>query len=199
MKRDDLDPEEKSLLLQLKQGDYYAFTQLYHRYSLRLLGRIVRLVKSEEVAEELLQNLFVKIWEKREQIDPDKLLKPFLFTIAHNLVYDHFRKVAQNERFRHEFIQSYAEGYKHIEEELVYKQSEEKIMDAIKSLPPQCQRVFVLFKIEGKSYAEICELLNISKSTVNNHLTKANALLKQNLSLYQYYILIAFLFLAEYF
>ena len=168
------------------------FTQLYHRYSLRLLGRIVRLVKSEEVAEELLQNLFVKICEKREQIDPDKLLKPFLFTIAHNLVYDHFRKVAQNERFRNEFIQSYAEGYKHIEEELVYKQSEEKIMDAIKSLPPQCQRVFVLFKIEGKSYAEICELLNISKSTVNNHLTKANALLKQNLSLYQYYILIAF-------
>lgn len=187
--------EEQTLLLRLKSGDYQAFTQLYQRYSLRLLGRIIRLVKSEETAEEILQTLFLKVWERRDQIDADKPLKPFLFTIAQNLVYDHFRRMALDERFRNEFIKQYAEDYQHIEEELTFKQTQENVMNAIKALPPQCQKVFILFKIEGKSYAEICETLNISKSTVNNHLTKANSLLKSNLPLYQYRLLATFVFL----
>ncbi|WP_293933014.1 RNA polymerase sigma factor [Sphingobacterium sp. UBA6645] len=187
--------EEQTLLLRLKSGDYQAFTQLYQRYSLRLLGRIIRLVKSEETAEEILQTLFLKVWERRDQIDADKSLKPFLFTIAQNLVYDHFRRMALDERFRNEFIKQYAEDYQHIEEELTFKQTQENVMNAIKALPPQCQKVFILFKIEGKSYAEICETLNISKSTVNNHLTKANSLLKSNLPLYQYRLLATFVFL----
>ncbi|MGN0019414.1 MAG: RNA polymerase sigma factor [Sphingobacterium hotanense] len=187
--------DEQTLLLRLKSGDYQAFTQLYQRYSLRLLGRIIRLVKSEETAEEILQTLFLKVWERRDQIDADKPLKPFLFTIAQNLVYDHFRRMALDERFRNEFIKQYAEDYQHIEEELTFKQTQENVMNAIKALPPQCQKVFILFKIEGKSYAEICETLNISKSTVNNHLTKANSLLKSNLPLYQYRLLTTFVFL----
>jgi len=187
--------DEQTLVLLLKSGDYHAFTQLYQRYSLRLLGRIIRLVKSEETAEEILQTLFLKVWERRDQIDPDKSLKPFLFTIAQNLVYDHFRRMALDERFRNEFIKQYAEDYQHIEEDLTFKQTQENVMNAIKALPPQCQKVFILFKIEGKSYAEICETLNISKSTVNNHLTKANSLLKSNLPLYQYRLLTAFVFL----
>ncbi|MDM1048321.1 RNA polymerase sigma factor [Sphingobacterium hotanense] len=187
--------DEQTLLLRLKSGDYQAFTQLYQRYSLRLLGRIIRLVKSEETAEEILQTLFLKVWERRDQIDADKSLKPFLFTIAQNLVYDHFRRMALDERFRNEFIKQYAEDYQHIEEELTFKQTQENVMNAIKALPPQCQKVFILFKIEGKSYAEICETLNISKSTVNNHLTKANSLLKSNLPLYQYRLLTTFVLL----
>lgn len=187
--------DEQTLLLRLKSGDYQAFTQLYQRYSLRLLGRIIRLVKSDETAEEILQTLFLKVWERRDQIDADKPLKPFLFTIAQNLVYDHFRRMALDERFRNEFIKQYAEDYQHIEEELTFKQTQENVMNAIKALPPQCQKVFILFKIEGKSYAEICETLNISKSTVNNHLTKANSLLKSNLPLYQYRLLATFVFL----
>lgn len=187
--------DEQTLLLRLKSGDYQAFTQLYQRYSLRLLGRIIRLVKSEETAEEILQTLFLKVWERRDQIDADKPLKPLLFTIAQNLVYDHFRRMALDERFRNEFIKQYAEDYQHIEEELTFKQTQENVMNAIKALPPQCQKVFILFKIEGKSYAEICETLNISKSTVNNHLTKANSLLKSNLPLYQYRLLTTFVFL----
>ena len=185
---------EQSLVSRLVSGDYEAFTQLYQQYSLRLLGRIIRLVKSEEVAEEILQTLFLRVWERRAQIDPSKPLKPFLFTIAQNLVYDHFRRIALDERFRDEFIKQHAEEYQHIEEELTFKQTQESIMNAIKALPPQCQKVFILFKLEGKSYKEICQTLNISKSTVNNHLTKANTLLKSNLPLYHYKILVIFIY-----
>ncbi len=197
MKKLYADPDEKQLLLLLKEGDYEAFNSIYQRYSLRILGRIVRLVKSEQIAEEVLQELFLKIWEKREHINPELSFRSFLFSVAQNIVYDHFRKVALDERHRSEFVQGYTEDYAHIEEELVFKQTEEQLMKAIAKLPPQCQKVFVLFKLEGKSYKEICSQMNISRSTVNNHITKANNLLKQELPFYQHHIVLVSLFLLK--
>lgn len=177
--------KEKSLLILLKNGDYVAFTALYELYSSRILGRLIRLLKSEQIAEEILQELFMRIWERRTSIDPNLQFKSFLFSIAQNLVYDHFRKISLNEKYRSNFILSHSEGYAHVEEELLFKQTQQHIMNAIAKLPPQCQRVFVLFKLEGKSYQEICDTLQISKSTVNNHITKANKLLKDHLPYYQ--------------
>lgn len=184
MKSSPSHPHEKSLVHLLKQGDYDAFSTLYRLYSLRLLGRIIRLVKSEAVAEEILQDLFLRVWEKREGIDPELNFKSFLFRIAQNMVYDHFRKISRTERFRAAFIRTYAEAYQHVEEDVLFKQTQEQLMQTIQRLPPQCQKVFILFKLEGRSYQEICQMLKISKSTVNNHLTKANRLLKEQLPYY---------------
>ena len=190
--------DEKTLIILLKNDDYRAFTLIYELYSLRILGRLIHLVKSEQIAQEILQELFVRIWEKRNNINPDLPFKSFLFSIAQNLVYDHFRKIALNEKFRSHFILSHSEGYEHVEEELFFKQTQQHIMNAIAKLPPQCRRVFVLFKLEGKSYQEICETLQISKSTVNNHITKANAALKHQLPYYQSQgVIIALVFLLK--
>lgn len=191
-------PHEKSLTLLLKQGDYDAFSTLYQLYSLRLFGRIIRLVKSEAVAEEILQELFLKVWEKRDKIDPELNFKSFLFSIAQNMVYDHFRKMSLTERFRTEFFQSYAETYQHVEENVLFKQTHEQLMQTIRMLPPQCQKVFILFKLEGRSYKEICQMLKISKSTVNNHLTKANRLLKKQLPYYQNQVVMTCILLFKY-
>lgn len=73
------DSEEKYLLSLLKEGDYAAFESIYHNYSLRILGRIIRLVRSKHIAEEVLQELFLKVWEKREQIDLNRSFRSFLF------------------------------------------------------------------------------------------------------------------------
>lgn len=191
-------PHEKSLTLLLKQGDYDAFSTLYQLYSLRLFGRIIRLVKSEAVAEEILQELFLKVWEKRDRIDPELNFKSFLFSIAQNMVYDHFRKMSLTERFRTEFFQTYAETYQHVEENVLFKQTHEQLMQTIRMLPPQCQKVFILFKLEGRSYKEICQMLKISKSTVNNHLTKANRLLKKQLPYYQNQVVMTCILLFKY-
>lgn len=182
----------------LKQGDYDAFSTLYQLYSLRLFGRIIRLVKSEAVAEEILQELFLKVWEKRDRIDPELNFKSFLFSIAQNMVYDHFRKMSLTERFRTEFFQTYAETYQHVEENVLFKQTHEQLMQTIRMLPPQCQKVFILFKLEGRSYKEICQMLKISKSTVNNHLTKANRLLKKQLPYYQNQVVMTCILLFKY-
>lgn len=199
MKKIYTDSDEKQLLLLLKEGDYEAFNCIYQLYSLRILGRIVRLVKSEQIAEEILQELFLRIWEKRARINAELSFRSFLFSVAQNIVYDHFRKIALDERHRSEFIHDYTEDYAHIEEELVFKQAQEQLMKAIERLPPQCQKVFILFKMEGKSYKEICSQMNISRSTVNNHITKANNLLKQELPFYQPNIVLVSLFLLKWF
>ncbi|QBQ40384.1 RNA polymerase sigma factor [Sphingobacterium psychroaquaticum] len=171
--------EDKEQLLLLRKGNYAAFDTLYRTYSARVLGRLIRLLGSEEVAEELLQELFFRVWEKRSQIDANQSFKGYLFTIARNLAYDYFRKQSVSEHHRQEFIKSYSELYEHVEEDVVFKQTQERLMQSIYQLPPQCQQVYILFKIEGKSYLEISALMGISKSTINNHLTKANSILKK--------------------
>lgn len=174
------DKNERELLMLLKEGNYAAFDTLYKIYSPRIFGRLIRLLANEIVAEELLQDLFFRIWEKRTQIHIDKSFKAYLFTIAQNLVYDYFRRQSVDQRFRQDFVSQYKEQYQHVEEGVIFKQTEAELMQAIEKLPQQCRKVFILFKLEGKSYAEIGDLLNISKSTINNHLTKANALLKHD-------------------
>ncbi|MDR2283866.1 MAG: RNA polymerase sigma-70 factor [Sphingobacterium sp.] len=173
------DMQEREQLLLLKRGDYAAFDALYTEYSPRILGRLIRLLGQADTAEELLQDLFFRVWEKREQIDVDQSFKGYLFKIAQNLVYDYFRKQSVDERYRAEFVRNYSELYGHIEEDIIFKQTEERLMSAIDKLPPQCRQVYILFKLEGKSYVEISQLLGISKSTINNHLTKANGILKK--------------------
>lgn len=186
------DMEEREQLTLLKKGDYHAFDTLYKIYSPKILGRLIRLLGSEHVAEEILQDLFFRIWEKRAQIDIDRPFKGYLFAIAQNLVYDHFRKLSINERYKDEFVRGYSELYGHVEEDIIFKQTEERLMQSINKLPPQCRQVYVLFKLEGKSYAEIVELMGISKSTINNHLTKANAVLKKEFPFLGHWIAIAF-------
>lgn len=162
------------LLEELKQGNESAFNELYHRYSKILLSNIRNLVKNNEIAKELLQNLFLKIWEKRESIDTNKSFRSFLFTIAQNMVYDYFRKVALDKKAMVKLMTTAVEFYSHTEEDLELKESSRMFNDAIETLPPQRKRVYLLSKVEGKSHSEISKILNISISTVNNHMVKAN-------------------------
>lgn len=170
--------EERALLGQLKKGSTEAFDKLYKAYSPRIFGRLIRMLGDETAAEEMLQDLFFRLWEKKNQIDLEKPFKAYLFTIAQHLVYDHFRRQRVSERFRQDFVHNYTEQYEHIEESIIFKQTEEQLLAAVAKLPEQCRKVYILFKFEGKSYADITEIMGISKSTINNHLTKANSLLK---------------------
>ncbi|WPU98428.1 RNA polymerase sigma-70 factor [Mucilaginibacter sp. cycad4] len=166
--------EIKLLLHQLRSGNQRAFEQLYRMYSRYLLSNIRMLVKDKEIADEILQDAFLKIWECREAVDPEKSFKNYLFTITRNLVYDHLRKVALDVRKRCDLMQKALEIYTHVEEELINKENDALLSDAVDHLPFQCRKVYTLSKLDGKSHQEISELLNISLATVNNHMVKAN-------------------------
>jgi len=169
---------EKRLLVQLRDGDVKAFEQLYFSYSARIFGNILKMVKSVEIAEEILQDLFQRIWEKRTSIEPDKSFKSYLFTIAKHLVYDFFNQQTKRHDIEAYLIAASSELYHHIDEELAYKESETIIAQAVDHLPPQRKLVYTLCKIDGKSYEEVSYLLGISVSTISDHIVKATKFLK---------------------
>lgn len=167
-----------NLLVELKQGNEPAFNLLYLSYAKTLYKRILAIVKDEAIAEELLQDLFLKIWQKRHYIDPQKSFKSFLYTVANNLVYDYLRKVASDKRIIKTLLVNATDYYLHIEEALDAKETGRKLQAAILKLPPQQKQVFILCKIEGKSYEEVSQILQISTATVNSHIVKSNRFVK---------------------
>jgi RNA polymerase sigma-70 factor (ECF subfamily) len=170
--------DEKSLLLQLKNGDERAFEILYNNYKFRIAGNLFKLLKSDDLVKEVLQELFFKIWEVRTQIDPEKSFKSYLFRIAENLVYDYFRKVAKDKRLLTKMVASGSELYLHVEEDLLSKEDAQKLQKAIDLMPPQRKMVFTLCKLEGKSYKEVEQIMGINAKTISSHMLQANRFLK---------------------
>lgn len=175
--------DEKALLNNLRNGDYGAFDILYDRYAGRLTSNLLKLLKSTELTEEILQEVFLKIWETREQIDPEKSFRSYLFRIAHNMVYYTFRESARQKRLE-DYLLSYASDYTNVvEEQLTLKEAEQRYQQIVDMLPPKRQAVYRMFKLEGKSYEEISRELHISTSTINDHLQKANRFIKEQMGI----------------
>jgi len=165
--------DEKELLLQLLQGSEQAFERVYKIYSARLYGNLLKLVKSESEAQEILQDVFLKVWDNRQNIDIEKSFRSWLFKIAENKVYDFFRKVARDKKKKAQLLTIASSEYAPVEELLLTDENAAILQKAIESLPPQRQQVFRLCKLDGKSYKEVSELLGISVSTISDHIVKA--------------------------
>lgn len=178
----DAEHEEKELLDRLRKGDEKAFAALYNIYKDVLGYRLLRLVKSESLTEELLQDLFMKVWENRAQIDLTKSFKSYLFRIAENSVFDLFRRANRERHILTKIQLSSSEIYTHVEEFLFKKGNKEMLHQVIDLLPTRRKEVFVLCKIEGLSYQEVADRLGTSVNTVNDHIQKATEFLKTKLT-----------------
>lgn len=170
---------EKELLQRLKNSDHAAFELVYHAYKQRIIFNLLRVLKSRDLVEEVVQDLFLKVWNTREQIDLDKSFNAFLYTIAANMAKNVFRKAAYDKKIRSQLLPIEKHIYTHIEEEIESQEIQTTVNNLLNLLPPQRRIVFRLCKLEGKSYKEVSELLNISENTVGDHIKKANLTLKQ--------------------
>jgi RNA polymerase sigma-70 factor (family 1) len=171
---------EALILQQLSQDSEAAFESIYNLYSSRLYCKMLKLLKSEAVAEELLQEVFLVIWDHRRKIDLQKSFCSFLFCIATNKCYDHFRKIAREKKLQHHF--SYPHYPEHTaEENIISREDATSLYQAIESLPPRRKLVFRLCKMEGKSYEEVSQQLGISLSTISDHIVKANVFIRTEL------------------
>ena len=130
-------------------------------------------MKSEAEAQEILQDVFLKIWDNRNSIDIEKSFRSYLFKIAENKVVDFFRKAARDKKREAELISLATIEYMPVEELLYSDEKSALLQKAIDSLSPQRQQVFRLCKLEGKTYKEVSELLGISVSTISDHIVKA--------------------------
>jgi len=169
---------EYELLKRLQSGDQLAFESLYQKYSREIYNKLVKMVKNVTLAEELTQDVFVKVWNKREVITIDQPFRYYLLTLTNNIVNDFYRKAARDRKLQDEIIAASTELYNPTEEQIYYKESKELMDQAINSLPSQQKLVFQMCKIEGKSYEEVSKLLGISTSTISNHIVKATKSIK---------------------
>lgn len=163
--------EEKVLLLQISEGDEQAFRQLFTAYSAILLPFLLRLTKSKPVAEELLQDVFLKVWLHRDKLPEIQQLKPWVFRIASNGAFSWLRKMAVEQKAL--FSQKIHTQGESVEEGVETKQMVEAIRQAIVSMPPQRRKIYQLSRDAGMRPSEIADELNISVSTVKNTLTSA--------------------------
>lgn len=187
---------EKNLLLRLRAGDERAFEQFYKNYGRRIFGNILKMVKDQETAQELLQDVFVKVWENRTTIDMDKSFRSYLFTISRNLVYNYLKRTLLLKQIEQYLSATRTELYSHIEEDLFHQETEEAFKRAVAGLPVKRQQIYIMCKIEGKSYEEVSGLLNISVSTINDHVVKGSRFVKEQMEGSGYLILLGFLFTA---
>lgn len=186
--------DEKDLIILLNQDDKAAFEELYRLYSQRLLAYLTRLVKSQIFASEILQEAFIRIWKHRQNINPERSFRSYLFRIAENLVYDFFRKAARDQKLETALINRACDEYSHVEETFCSKEHLQLLQDAINTLPSKRRQVFQLVKIEERSYEEVSELLRVSTSTINDHVVKATKSIREKLERYHITIISILIF-----
>jgi RNA polymerase sigma-70 factor (family 1) len=168
-----MSPKEITTLEKLKDGDLASFNEIYFQYSPKIYVRLIKLVKDQVVAEEILQDVFTKVWVNRAKIDPTKGFVSFLNHISDNLAIDFFRKVQRDKSLQLELWVSAVELYYHTEEHIYLKDTQDILAKAIDSLSPKRKEILILNKFQEKSYKEIAQELGISVSTVSNQLVSA--------------------------
>lgn len=177
-----METKEKEWLVALKLGDHQAFEQLYSHYKRQIYHNLYRLMHQHEVAEELTHDVFLKVWQLRQSIDSDKTFGAFLQKIAGNLAVDYYRRAALDKRMQEELIHTAARHHRATEEHLERAESQELVRSVLDKLPPKRREVFMLCRLEGKSYAEVAQIMGIGVGTVNDHVVKATRFIRAELT-----------------
>jgi RNA polymerase sigma-70 factor (ECF subfamily) len=157
----------------LKQGDAKAFDDLFKKYASRLYKFSLKYLKSEEEAEEVVQEVFLYIWDKRGGLNPEKSFNAYIFTIAYNIVRKYFIKKSRDNAFKDDLIYSLLEQENNLEKIIEYKFLLQKVETIIESLPEKRKKIFLMNKYEGIAVKLIAKELNISPNTVENQLATA--------------------------
>ena len=164
---------EQRYLNRLCEGEHEAFNALFSHYYPRVKSFLAGFIKDGELAADMAQDVFFKIWINRETISKVASFKSYLFRIARNAIYDYYDHTLIEEKYVSKQRQK-NDMYAEIVEEEVYANELSLLIDlAIEKMPEQRRRVFTMSRTEGLSNEQIAGELNISKRTVENHITTA--------------------------
>ena len=185
---------ERELVIKLKGGDSFAFEVLFYKYRNKVKGFAVKLVPAQIDPEEIVQEVFVKLWLKKEAVDPDKDFQSYLFSIAKHLVLDHLKSAVNRKLY---FVGE------HFQQDLLMDESaenpvaydtEEKLQKLINEIPERRREIFRLSRFEGLSYKQIAQRLNITENTVDSQIRNALNFLRKE---FRKLVILWFLFLFQ--
>jgi RNA polymerase sigma-70 factor (ECF subfamily) len=175
---------EKELLRKVAAGDELAFGQLFHTWRNKLYFFILRIIDSPSLTEDLVQDIFVKIWVNRETLSTIANIGAYLYTIARNEAITGMRRKARETIILAELRMVTTAAGLPVDEALLHKQVQEKLQSIINQLPPQQKLVYTLTREQGLRQEEVASQLHISVSTVQNHMTQALRTIRCQLRLF---------------
>ncbi len=172
---------EKVLLSALKNDDVEAFDLLFLEYGKRLYHFAFGYLKSKEEAEEVVQEVFLKIWRNRNQLNAELSFKSYLFKIAYHQILELYKQINRKQQYCHQLLEEAVSFSDDTNERLNYQFLLEKVEALIQKLPPRQKEILLKRKKEAIPVKEIARQLNISPKTVENHLTEALKNIKRGL------------------
>jgi RNA polymerase sigma-70 factor (family 1) len=175
-------PLDGELISMLQKGDIGAFDLIYEKYSGRLYAFSFKYLKSVEEAEELVQSVFLKVWENHKLLRQESSFKSFLFTIAYNEICNLFRRKAYLRRYMDEKkIENLIES-NDTAEQIEYQSLLQQIETIIAKLPEKQRIIFQKSRKEGKSSREIAEELDLSTGTIDNYISESICTIRKGLN-----------------
>ncbi|MCJ8211334.1 sigma-70 family RNA polymerase sigma factor [Mucilaginibacter sp. RS28] len=173
--------ESDAELIELISGnDYAAFEVIYSRHSDAIRKILIRILKSEQLADDLCQEIFLHLWSSRYNLGHIKAIKGYLLTTARNRALDHLKAALRTESTMANMIRNFNEQRNTTDEELLTKEYLLFLNRILSSLPERTRQIFSLCREQGKSYDEVAQMLDISRSAVKNHMVLSMKVLSKS-------------------
>lgn len=182
---------DNDLIDRLAAGDERAFDELYGRYFTRLYNYAFQKTGDAYMTQEVVQELFIHLWQRRERLAISGVVSAYLFASARNLIIDQIRKETSRSCHADVFARHQPQATNQTEEQLRFDELHQTYERLLDQLPDKCRQVFSLSR-EGTSHRDIASQLSISEKTVEQHITRALRLLRQHMPGYLSFILALF-------
>lgn len=178
---------EKEAVHRLKNSDKAAFEFLYRLYWTKVYNFTRLYISSNSDTEDIVHEVFIKLWDIRAFVDEEKNFNGFLFIITRNFIFNYSRKAFNESFYKVTTLEALNESYD-IENELEASSLRAHIDSLIELLPPRCREVFRMSREQQLTYKEIAERLDLSEKTVEHHITHALKFIKKNLEMYMVFM-----------
>ena len=169
------------LIRELKNSNEQAFEQLYYQYHRSLYGFLMKMIGSRKEVEDIIQEVFIRIWERRRDLNENLSFCGFLFTIGKNLCLNYIRDDQSGRRVKEHLKQIIDRSLDDVEQVVYFNELEQMVQQVLEQLPYRQQQVYTLNRIKGYSRHEIASMLHISIATVDMHMSKALKTLRNHL------------------
>lgn len=171
-------PNETDLLALVANGDEKAFAALFHHYRPKIYSYAFHLFRNIGLADELVQEVFLKVWLNRDKLPHILKFESWVFIITRNQVFDTLKQLAREAAARKQMAHFLDPEADLVEDHVITKENEARLQNALNHLSPQQKLIFTLSRQEGMKHEEIATQLNISRNTVKTHLVHALKTLK---------------------
>lgn len=173
---------DRTVIKLLQGGHESAFEQVFKAYFKCLHAYAYTILRNNDTAEEMVQQVFFRIWERKEQLKTDGSLKAYLYRSVHNECLNHLKHQKVKASYQVYYTQQMEQGSEHTAKKVLSADLQKQLHKALNELPQQCRTVFQLSRFEQLKYREIAVQLGVSVKTVENHMGKALKILRLRLA-----------------